>query len=252
MLESKHEDLWKPSVWRLNIVGIHFNGPKRMGCGPYNTGERCGSVMNPDSSCNELMAELGSTEVKMKVLLLIASRKWTNSVAEALRVGEPYQSLIQPTMCACKGLLRQSAIVTKFYSHMSFHWCRKWGQIPTWHLLASHGYTDIRLPLESQRSSPSITIKFLRFEFTEDLWDDLNRRVWQRHTQPQSLQQLTQVLQHSSTDNTQVGASMGRHCQAVIYACGGHTRYWTFVTLTFRMCIELWMKLNSRSFLLFC
>lgn len=65
----------------LKIVEIDFNGPKHIGCGTYSIGDRRGSVMNSDSFCNELMAVLGSTDVKMKVLPLIASRKWTDSVA---------------------------------------------------------------------------------------------------------------------------------------------------------------------------
>ena len=64
--------------------------------------------------------ELVSSDVKMNVLLLIASRKWKGSVAEALWCGEPYQSLTGPISCTFKGLLRLSAFVTKFYRQMSF------------------------------------------------------------------------------------------------------------------------------------
>ena len=62
------------------------------------------------------------------------------------------------------------------------------------------------------------------------LWGDLDRRVGQRHPQPQSLKQLAQMLQAEWSNIPQqtfrnLKALMGRLCQAVSDARGGHTRY---------------------------
>lgn len=64
----------------------------------------------------------------------------------------------------------------------------------------------------------------------EHLWDELDRRVRQRQPAPQSLQQLANALQAEWANIPQqfiqnLTSSMGRRCQAVIDANGGHTRY---------------------------
>ena len=64
----------------------------------------------------------------------------------------------------------------------------------------------------------------------EHLWDELDRRLRRRQPQPQTLPQLAAALQAEWTAIPQdvirhLIASMGRRCQAVIDAHGGHTRY---------------------------
>lgn len=64
----------------------------------------------------------------------------------------------------------------------------------------------------------------------EHLWDELDRRVRQRQPPPQSLQQLVNALQAEWANIPEqvirnLTSSMGRRCQAVIDANGGHTRY---------------------------
>ena len=64
----------------------------------------------------------------------------------------------------------------------------------------------------------------------EHLWDELDRRVRQRHPAPQSLQELAAASQAEWANILQqvirnLTLSMGRRCQAVIDARGGHTRY---------------------------
>ncbi len=64
----------------------------------------------------------------------------------------------------------------------------------------------------------------------EHLWDQLDRRLRERQPQPQTLQQLALALQNEWANIPQgqiraLTASLGRRCQAVIDANGGHTRY---------------------------
>lgn len=64
----------------------------------------------------------------------------------------------------------------------------------------------------------------------EHLWDELDRRVRRQQNQPQSLQQLRRALQEEWNNIPQalvqnLVASMGRRCQAVLDAKGGHTQY---------------------------
>lgn len=64
----------------------------------------------------------------------------------------------------------------------------------------------------------------------EHLWDELDRRVRARQPAPQSLRQLAVALQEEWVNIPQevirnLILSMGRRCQAVINARGGHTRY---------------------------
>lgn len=64
----------------------------------------------------------------------------------------------------------------------------------------------------------------------EHLWDELDRRVRRRNPPPQTLPALLDALQHEWQHIQQrvidnLIASMGRRCQAVIDARGGHNRY---------------------------
>ena len=64
----------------------------------------------------------------------------------------------------------------------------------------------------------------------EHLWDELDRRLRQRQPQPQTLQQLALALQDEWATIPRnvfrnLTGSMGRRCQAVLNAQGGHTRY---------------------------
>ena len=64
----------------------------------------------------------------------------------------------------------------------------------------------------------------------EHIWDHLDRQLRLRQPQPQTLQELVQALQETWAAIPQqviqtLVMSMGRRCQAVIDAFGGHTRY---------------------------
>lgn len=64
----------------------------------------------------------------------------------------------------------------------------------------------------------------------EHLWDELDRRVRQRHPQPQTLPDLFLALREEYQNIPRpvirnLILSMGRRCQAVIDSNGGHTRY---------------------------
>jgi transposase len=68
------------------------------------------------------------------------------------------------------------------------------------------------------------------FNPIDHLWDELDRRLKQRQHHPQTLPQLALALQAEWDNIPQYKIrilipSMGRRCQAVIDARGGHTRY---------------------------
>ena len=76
----------------------------------------------------------------------------------------------------------------------------------------------------------------------EHLWDEFDRRVCQRQSSPQSLDQFSQALQHEWQRIPQVRIQnlirfMPRRCRTVLAAHGGHNRYWHYRHRKFIQCI---------------
>ena len=85
-----------------------------------------------------------------------------------------------------------------------------------------HDFLNIRV-LPWPELSPDLSL-------IKHLWDELGRRVRQRQNLPEVLQELRDALVHEWNNIPQIFiqrliGSMGRRCEAVVSARGGHTCY---------------------------
>ena len=113
-------------------------------------------------------------------------------------------------------------------------------------LLQNHGVISVFQQDNARRRVARDNIQFLRnnnidyiddwpskrpdLNLIEHLWDNLDTRVRQRQNLPGNANELRDALleEWNNIPQAQINNliySMGRRCQAVSNACGGHTRY---------------------------
>ena len=123
----------------------------------------------------------------------------------------------------------------------------EWCKISTCQCPTPHCKNYNRITHEFYRCDASLAVQISRSEAN---WASLGRLRQTRSPKKTTAWIFTTtdecvtrwVEQHPATSDSNSDYANGPRCQAVIDSCGGHTRYWTVVTLNFKCAMNLTRK----------